>query len=231
MLSAHRDIVFAERRKDVRIIVNVAGQFSMSNRRCPGGARPVFSCRAVHVSNQTIALVSPVEVQIGDQISADIEHLGKFDGTVARILNGGFVMRTASDEERDKLDDKIDWLERYKNLDTSDQRAHPRFAPAKRRTKMVFADGTTLYCLIRDVSVSGAAVSSDTTGNRHGARDRHNRQPRGASLQGRVRREVHQAPKRRAPWRHGAPRLKACTHKLLAGSNFPNKQGSIRFGA
>ncbi len=163
MLSAHRDIVFAERRKDVRIIVNVAGQFSMSNRRSPGGARPVFSCRAVHVSNQTIALVSPVEVKIGDQISADIEHLGKFDGTVARILNGGFVMSiTASDEERDKLDDKIDWLERYKNLDTSDHRAHPRFAPAKRRTKMVFADGTTLYCLIRDVSVSGAAVSSDT---------------------------------------------------------------------
>jgi hypothetical protein len=115
MLSVHRDIVFvfAERRKDVRIIVNVAGQFSMSNRRSPGGARPVFSCRAVHVSNQTIALVSPVEVKIGDQISAEIEHLGKFDGTVARILNGGFVMSiTASDEERDKLDDKIDWLER-----------------------------------------------------------------------------------------------------------------------
>ncbi len=163
MLSAHRDIVVAERRQDVRIIVSIPGQFSISSRRGCGGARPVFSCRAVHVSSRTIALASPVDVKIGDQINTEIDHLGNFDGVVVRILQGGFVISiSASDEERDKLDDKIEWLERYKNLDTPDQRAHPRFAPAKRRTKMVFADGTTLYCLIRDVSVSGAAISSDT---------------------------------------------------------------------
>jgi DNA-binding transcriptional regulator YbjK len=53
-------------------------------------------------------------------------------------------------------------LERYKNLDAPDLRIHPRFVPARRRTKMVFADGTTLHCLIRDVSVSGAAITCDT---------------------------------------------------------------------
>jgi hypothetical protein len=163
MLPAHHDVAFAARRKDVRIIVNIAGHFSIPSRRGGGGARPVFSCRAVHVSSRTIALTAAVDVKIGDQINAEIDHLGTFDGTVVRILQGGFVISiSASDEERDKLDDKIEWLERYKNLDTPDLRAHPRFTPAKRRTKMVFADGTTLYCLIQDVSVSGAAILSDT---------------------------------------------------------------------
>jgi hypothetical protein len=163
MLQAHRDIVITERRRDVRIIVSIPVQFSISSRRGGGGARPEFSCRAVHVSSQTIALASPVDVKIGDQIHAEIDHLGAFDGAVVRMLQGGFVISiSASDEERDKLDDKIEWLERYKNLDTPDQRDHRRFVPARRRTKMVFADGTTLYCLIRDVSVSGAGISCET---------------------------------------------------------------------
>jgi hypothetical protein len=162
MLAAHSDSALAERR-DNRIIVSIAGQFSISSRRGVGGARPVFACRAVHVTSQAIALASPVDVKIGDQINAEIEHLGKFDGPVVRLLQGGFVISVAAnEEERDKLDGKIVWLERYKNLDTPDLRAHPRFVPAKRRTKMVLADGTTLYCLMRDVSVSGAAITSET---------------------------------------------------------------------
>jgi len=163
MRPAHCDIVFAERPRDVRIIVNIAAHFSVSSRRGAGVARPVFSCRAVNVSNRAIAFIAPVAVKVGDQITAQVEHVGKLEGAVICVLERGFVMDiAASDEEREKLDDKIEWLERYKNLDTTDQRADPRFTPAKRRTKMVFADGTTLYCLIRDVSASGAAISSDT---------------------------------------------------------------------
>jgi PilZ domain len=163
MSSEHRDIVFAERRKDIRIIVSIAGHFSVANRRAGGGARAVFSCRAVYVSNRSIGLISPVSVKIGDQIIAKIDHLGKLEGIVTHILARGFMMSIeASDEEREKLDDKIEWLERYKNLDVAEQRADARFPPAKTRTKILFADGTALNCQILDVSATGAAIAAET---------------------------------------------------------------------
>ena len=162
MSSEHRDVVFAERRRDVRIIVNIAGQFSVANRR-GGGARAVFSCRAVNVSNRSIALTSPVGVKIGDQIVARIDHLGKLEGTVTNILARGFMMSiAATDREREKLDDKIEWLERYKNLDVAELRTHARFPPAKARTRILFADGAALNCQILDVSASGAAIAAET---------------------------------------------------------------------
>src|ERR1700722_1347211 len=162
MRPARCEIVFAERRRDVRIIVNIAGQFSVSNRRAAGGARPLFSCRAVSVSKRAVALIAPVGVKIGDQIFAQLDHLGKLEGTVIRILEHGFAMSiAATDEEREKLDGKIAWLERYKNLDAAEQRTHPRFAPAKSRTKMLLADGTSIKCAILDVSASGAAISAE----------------------------------------------------------------------
>jgi hypothetical protein len=162
MPPARRDVVLAGRRKDVRIVVNIAGHFSISTRRAARGARAVFACRAVNISNREIALVSPVGVEIGVQITAQIDHLGKLEGSVIRILERGFVMSiSTSDEERAKLDDKIAWLERYKNLDAAEQRGHPRFAPEKSRTKMLLADGTSMKCVILDVSASGAAISAE----------------------------------------------------------------------
>ncbi len=162
MPLAHRDVVLAAR-KDARIIVNIAGHFSITKRRTGGGARPVFACRVVNVSNREIALISPVGVEVGGRITAEIDHLGTIEGTVVRAIERGFVMGiTANDEERAKLDDKIAWLERYKNLEAAEQRTDPRYAPARRRTKLLFADGTTMKCTIIDVSASGAAISAET---------------------------------------------------------------------
>jgi PilZ domain len=162
MPSTHHDVV-SSGRKDARIIVNIGGHFSILQRRMGGGARPVFACRAVNVSNREIALISPVGVEVGGRIRAEIDHLGTLEGTVVRTIERGFVMGiSASDEERAKLDDKIAWLERYKNLEAAEQRTDPRFAPARRRTKLLFSDGTTMKCTIVDVSASGAAISAET---------------------------------------------------------------------
>jgi PilZ domain len=162
-MLAHDDIVFVERRRDVRIIVDIAGQFSIASRCAAGGVRPLFSCRAVNASNRAVALISSAGVKVDDAISAQIEHLGKLEGRVLRLIKGGFVMSiAASDEEREKLDDKIHWLERHKNLEAAERRAHPRFAPAQPQSQILFADGTTLKCTILDVSESGAAISAET---------------------------------------------------------------------
>jgi hypothetical protein len=162
-MLAYDDIVFVERRRNVRIIVNIAGRFSIAGRRAAAPGRAVFSCRAVNVSNRAIALIAAVGVKVNDLVSAQIEPFGKLDGRVLRLIAGGFVMTiAASEEEREKLDDKIHWLERFKNLEAFELRSHPRLAPAQPRNQILFADGTSRKCMILDVSASGAAISAET---------------------------------------------------------------------
>jgi hypothetical protein len=161
-MLAYDDIVFVERRRNARIIINIAGHFSIASRRAAAGARAVFPCRAVNVSNRAIALIAAVGVKVNDLVSARIEPFGKLDGRVLRLIAGGFVMTIAAgDEEREKLDDKIHWLERYKNLEAFELRSHPRFAPAQPGNEILLADGTTRTCTILDVSASGAAISAE----------------------------------------------------------------------
>jgi hypothetical protein len=154
----------AERPLDVRIVVNISASFSISKRRAAGGARAEFECRAVNLCPHEVALTSPVSVKLGDQIVADIDHLGKLEGTVIRLLSHGFVIGiSADDRAREKLRRRIEWLEKYKNLDVRDGRSKPRFVPRNPHAKMIFADGTVERFQILDLSASGAAISAERT--------------------------------------------------------------------
>jgi hypothetical protein len=157
------DVVFVERRHDLRIIVSIPGRYSLSNRRDARGERRIFACRAVNVSAQAIALAAPVNGSVGERVIAHIDHLGKLEGPIIRLLERGFVMSIlAGAEERDRLAAKIEWLENYKNHDAADQRGDERMVPANPYSKMILSDGTVETCLVLDLSVSGAAVSADT---------------------------------------------------------------------
>jgi hypothetical protein len=157
------DVVFVERRTDVRIIVNIAGRFSLADRRNQRGERRVFACRAVNLSPRAIALASPISVKTGDRVIAQIDHLGKLQGPVARPLERGFVMNIiANEEERDRLADKIEWLEKNKNHDAPDLRSEQRVVPENPYSRMILPDGSNETCLVLDLSISGAALSAAT---------------------------------------------------------------------
>ncbi len=162
-LTEFSDILIVERRQDARIIVNIGGRFSLADRRNARGDRRVFACRAVNLSPHAIALASPVSGKAGERVIAHIDHLGKLEGAVLRVLTRGFVMSiSASDEERDKLATKIEWLGKNKDHDTPDRRADKRIVPANPYSLMMLPDGRREMCLVLDLSVSGAAISADT---------------------------------------------------------------------
>jgi hypothetical protein len=154
----------AERPRDVRIIVHISASFSVAKRRAAGGARPEFACRAVNLCAHEVALTSPVGVKPGDEIVAHIDHIGRLEGTVLRLLSQGFVLGiNADDSAREKLRCRIEWLEKHKNFDALDGRSKPRFIPRNPRAKIIFADGTVEKCLILDLSASGASISAGKT--------------------------------------------------------------------
>ena len=162
-LVEYGDIAFVEPRRDASIIVNIAAQFSLADRRNWRGERRVFRCRAVYLSTRAICLVTAVEVKAGDRIIADIDRLGRFEGVVKHVMERGFLMSIATrGDERDKLADKIAWLEKHKNHDVADRRADSRVAPANLYSRVILPDGGSETCHVVNISVSGAALSAET---------------------------------------------------------------------
>jgi hypothetical protein len=157
------DVVLVEPKDDVRVIVSVPGRYSLADQRNARGERRVFACRAVYLSPYEIGLAGPVKGKLGERVIANIDHLGKVEGSISRLLAGGFMMNiAASGEKRGVLAAKIEWLENFKNHDTPNRRAGERIVPANPHSKLTFADGSIETCLVLDLSVSGAAISADT---------------------------------------------------------------------
>ena len=157
------ELVIVEHRRNTRIIVSVPGTYMLADHRNARGERRTYPCRAINLSPETIALAAPVNGRLGERAFASIDGLGKFKGSIIRLLDGGFVMSiVATGEEREKFAAKIDWFEQFKNFDVADQRADARFVPENPRSRIVFADGRSEECFILDLSASGAAISAQT---------------------------------------------------------------------
>ncbi len=161
--SAGYDLVVNEPRGEAGIAVSLSGRYSLWNSRTVWGEPKQFSCRALRISPYRVALVAPVRGSVDDWMSAEIEHFGKLNGAIERLIDHrGLILRiVASPEERKKLAQTIEWFEKYKSNEASDQRAHARFAPQDPFSTLILAEGRVMSCFVIDLSISGVAVSAD----------------------------------------------------------------------
>lgn len=156
------DLVVLEHHRKPHIIVSIPTQYALANRRDANGNRRKFSGRLVNISVHAMTLVAPANGAIGERVITHCDEFGKTEGSIARLLDCGFVMTiAATDEERAKLADKIDWYEKNKNHDIVDARLQKRVVPKNPRSTLFLADDSQLECFIIDMSASGAAVSTN----------------------------------------------------------------------
>jgi hypothetical protein len=162
-LTHDNDVVMAERQRDAGITVDLPGRYWLWNSRDVSGDLKHFACRVINLSPHSVALVAPVRGAMGEWVSADIEHIGRLDGAITRPLDHrGFVMNILTTaEERKKLAIKIDWYDRYRNLEVADRRARPRSVADHPFSSLLLADGAVKSCLVTDLSACGAAVSAE----------------------------------------------------------------------
>src|ERR1700730_728535 len=158
---ADYDLVVTEPRGEAGIVVSLPGRYSLWNSRNVRAEPRQFACRAIRISPYRAALVAPIRGSIQDWVSAEIEHFGKLDGAIERLIDHrGLIFRiVASPEERRKLAEKIGWFEKYKNNEAADQRADTRFVPQDPFSTLILADGRVMSCFVIDLSTSGVAVS------------------------------------------------------------------------
>ncbi len=144
-----------ERRRFQRVRVDLLGRYMLADRR-------EFPCQVVNMSPGGMALIAPVAGQPGERVIAYVDHLGRLEGHIARILENGFAMTiAATTRKRDKLAAQLTWLANRQILGLPEDRRHGRIAPRIAIARVIMPNGTNVSCRIIDVSQSGAGIASD----------------------------------------------------------------------
>jgi hypothetical protein len=141
-----------ERRRHQRVKVNLLGRYMLMDRR-------EFPCQVINMSPGGIALVAPVPGRMGERVIAYIDHLGRLEGKVTRLLDNGFAMTVeATLRKRDKLAAQLTWLANRNILNLPEDRRHGRFTPQKTTARLLLPNGANVACRVIDLSQSGAAI-------------------------------------------------------------------------
>jgi hypothetical protein len=142
-----------ERRRHARVKVRLPGQFMRENRR-------EFPCMTIDMSTGGVAFAADEPVEIGERIVAYVDHVGRVEGRVARMLPGGFAiaMRLPA-MKRERLADQLTWLVNRQELGMPEDRRHERIRPRRTRTTLILPTGREVMATILDVSQSGVALT------------------------------------------------------------------------
>ena len=123
------ELAIAERRRNQRVKIRLAGRFVRSDRR-------ELDCATIDMSPGGIALASEAVVEPGQRVIVYLNQLGRLEGTVARTFFGGFaICMKLPPAKRDKLADQLTWLANRSFLGMPEDRRANAFSlaiPAQR---------------------------------------------------------------------------------------------------
>ena len=142
------------------------GTYMLPNWYDPQGRLRTFACRATRVSPFRMMVEMPVVGKVGDSLTSYFQDIGHFEGTISDTTKGGVLLELEMTQAmRAKLADKLTWLEKKTKdpVSISDARKTPRFVPKASHSTLTLADGTVHACHIIDASLSGVAVSAESS--------------------------------------------------------------------
>lgn len=142
-----------DRRRFHRVKIRLLGRFMRENLR-------EYPCQVINMSPGDVALLSPVAGELGERIVVYIDHIGRVEGEVTRLFEGGFALRMhATSYKREKIANQLTWLINRDRLNLSEDRRYERVVPKNPFTKITLPDGQAHNCRVLDVSLSGASVA------------------------------------------------------------------------
>ncbi|MEM6615625.1 MAG: PilZ domain-containing protein [Pseudomonadota bacterium] len=152
-MSALPQPKFVDSRRYQRVDVSVLGRFMLSNRQ-------EFPCQTKNMSPGGVALVSPVRPEPNERVVCYLDHIGRLEGNVARIFDGGFAMHiNGTTRKRERLAAQLTWLANRHALNLPEDRRHDRDSSKQSMTHITLVDGREYKCRVLDISLSGAAIA------------------------------------------------------------------------
>ena len=144
-----------ERRRFQRVKVHLLGRYMLPDRR-------EFPCQVINMSPGGLALLGPGIGNVGDRVIAYLDHIGRVEGKVTRIIDNGFAMTVgATPRKRDKLAAQLTWLANRDILNLPEDRRHDRIVPRNPMVILTLEDGVQMSGRIIDLSLSGAAIAAE----------------------------------------------------------------------
>lgn len=141
------------RRRFQRVRLSLLGRFMLENRR-------EYPCQTIDMSPGSCALIAPVAGALGERVVAYLDHVGRVEGHIARLFDGGFAMSVeTTPRKREKMAAKLTWLANRYHLDLAEDRRHERIAPSTRSGRITLPDGRAYSVTIADLSLSGASLA------------------------------------------------------------------------
>jgi c-di-GMP-binding flagellar brake protein YcgR len=145
-----------ERRRYQRVKVHLLGRYMLPDRR-------EFPCQIINMSPGGLALLALGIGKLGDRVIAYLDHIGRVEGKITRIIDNGFAMTIAATaRKRDKLAAQLTWLANRDILDLPEDLGHDRIVPDNPIAVLTLEDGSKMTCRIIDLSPSGAAIAAET---------------------------------------------------------------------
>jgi len=139
-----------------RVTVNLNGRLMLTS------SQAEFDCRALEMSPTEVVFQCTAFPVVGERIVAYVDHIGRLECTVARLVDHGFVCRLqVTERKREKLVAQLTWLANKHKFNLAEDRRHERITPRDSRAEINLDDGRAYPCRIIDLSMSGAAVEID----------------------------------------------------------------------
>ncbi|RUT33049.1 PilZ domain-containing protein [Arsenicitalea aurantiaca] len=143
---------YAEMPRFQRVKVSVLGRYMLAD-------RSEYPCQVLEMSPGDALVIAPVQGAAGERVIAYLDHIGRIEGTITEIIDGGFNLSlAASARKRDRMSAQLTWLANKDILNLPEDRRHERVVPDIRHSTVVLDDGRRYNCKIIDISLSGAAI-------------------------------------------------------------------------
>ena len=139
-----------------RVTVNLNGRLMLTS------SQAEFDCRALDMSSTDVVFQCTAFPVVNERIVAYVDHIGRLECTVNRLVDHGFVCRLhVTERKREKLAAQLGWLANKHKFNLPEDRRHERIIPRDSRSEINLDDGRAYPCRIIDLSMSGAAVEID----------------------------------------------------------------------
>jgi hypothetical protein len=124
--------------------------------------RREYPCQTLNISPGSLALTTPIVGRVGERVVAYIDHVGRLEGQIVRLFDGGFAMTIAATlRKKDKLAAKLTWLANRHELNLPEDRRHDRANPSITVVSVTLPDGREYKARVIDLSMSGAGLALD----------------------------------------------------------------------
>ena len=123
-------------------------------------------CQVTSIGLQGATFLTATVPPVGQTIVAYLEEVGRVEATSSLPVEGGFAVTfSLTGARRDRLEQRLLWLEQKQMGASPEDRRHTRYEPKDSRSQITLPDGREYVCAVIDISLSGAAVKVDVMPN------------------------------------------------------------------